>query len=478
MLIPINITGGGYEHKSRPLTKQVTRNFWPQLQGTKKARSEYILSSFYGLKTFTEFEGNVDRGVVVNQGKLYKVTDTTLYQVIGNGTHSTLGSIPGSNRCIMKAMGSQIIIANGSGAVYVWDGVNLTQNTSINLGNPRGVAVLNNQAIYDAGTGQGFDVSDVGQPSSISGLNNASAESSSDNLLIPYAYRETLYLFGGGTDDGNGTIELWWNSGQGNPPFDKIQGAVINMGLGAIYSVADTPDFIFFLGTDKQFHSLTPGTAAVDTVISTPAMARQISKYLVTSDCIGWTMQLEGQWFYVATFPAEDVTWVMPVGGEWFQWGSGTTGRIRANSYAYVFGKHLVTEHNSGNIYELDDETYTDAGTPIIRSRDSAVIHSGLIGQDNKEFEINSFELILETGVGLPTGQGSNPLVSLAVSRDGGKTFGTERFLRVGELGECVTVHTGSLGRFKASGCVLRITCSDPIYWAIYGANIDMEICV
>lgn len=442
------------------------------MQATKKARSEYILQSFYGLKPFVEHSGSSDRGMLENQEKLYKVTDTKLYEVNSIGVHTELGDIPGSNRCIIEAMGAQVIINNGSGAVYVWDGTNLTQNTDINLGTPRGVAVLNNQAVYDQGSGQGFDVSDVGQPSVINGLNNASSESDSDDLLIPYAWRETLYLMG------RRTIEPWWNSGQGNPPFDKIQGAVIKMGLGAIYSVADTPDFIFFFGSDKQFHSLTPGSTAVDTVVSNPAMAKEIGKYLVTDDCIGWTMELEGQWFYVATFPAQNVTWVLPVGGEWFQWGSAAVGRIRANSYANIFGKHLVAEYSSGNIYELDPETYTDAGETIIRTRDTGVIHSGMIGQDNKEFEINSFELVLETGVGLLEGQGSDPRVMLSVSRDGGKSFGTERFLRVGTLGERVSVHTGSLGRFKPSGCVLRIRVSDPIYWAIYSANIDMEICI
>ena len=148
-----------------------------------------MLQSFYGLKNFKTQAGSADRGMLKNQGKLYKVTDTTLYEVASDGRHRSLGFIPGSNRCIMSAMGSQIIIANGGGKIYIWDGTTLSQNTDPNLGNPNGVAVLNGQAIYDQGTGQGFDVSDVGTPGTINGLNNASAESFSDALIIPYAYR-------------------------------------------------------------------------------------------------------------------------------------------------------------------------------------------------------------------------------------------------------------------------------------------------
>lgn len=472
MLVPINLTGGDYQHKSRPLSKQVTRNFWPQVQQTQKAKSPYILVPFYGLKTFKEQAGGVDRGMRFNQGKLYKVSGTTLYEISSGGTHTSLGSIAGSNRCIISAMGAQIIIANGSGLIYVWDGATLTQVTDPNIGAPRGVAVLNNQAIYDAGSGQGFDVSDVGTPGTINGLNNAQAESASDALLLPYAYRETLYLFG------EETIELWWNSGQGNPPFDKIQGAVINMGLGAIYSVADTPDYIFFFGSDKQVHSLTAGASSVDTVVSTPAMAKIFQDYSTTSDGIGWTMELEGQWFYVLTFPTENVSWVLPIGGEWFQWGSSTSGRIRANSYAKAFDKHLVGDYQSANIYELDAQTYTDAGEEIVRTRDSAPLHGGLFKQDGKAFEINELKIILETGVGLISGQGSDPLVAISFSRNGGKTFGTERFVKCGQLGDDARreIILKNCGRFTS--CVVRIRVSDPIYWAIYNGVADVEICI
>jgi hypothetical protein len=472
MLVPVNLTGGDYQHKSRPLTNQHTRNFWPQAQQTQKALSQYILTTFYGLKTFKTQAGGVDRGMLVNQGKLYKVSGTTLYQVTSDGTHTSLGTVPGSNRCVLSAMGSQVIVVNGSGLVYLWNDPTFSQITDSDLGSPRGVAVLNNQAIYDAGSGQGFDVSDVGTPDVINGLNNAQAESSSDALLIPYAFRETLYLFG------TETVELWWNSGQGNPPFDKIQGAVIDTGLEAINSVAHTTDFIFFLGNDRQIHSLTAGSSSVDTIVSTPALAKIFQDYTTVDDAIGWTMQLEGQWFYVITLPTEDVTWVYPIGGEAFEWGSSLTGRIRANSYAYIFGKHLVGDYQSANIYELSASTYTDAGEEIVRTRDSAPIHGGLFKQDGKEFEVNELQIVLETGIGLVSGQGIDPRIAVSFSNDGGKTFGTERFVKVGASGDYSRrkVILKNCGRF--STCVIRLRVSDPVAWNIYSAAADIEICI
>jgi len=469
MLVPLNLTGGNYQEKARELTNQFTRNFWPKPIASEKAVSRYILQCFYGLRKWTNHPGFNCRGMRINQGKLYKVTDTTLYEVSKDGTHTELGFIPGSNRCIISPLGDQLVIANGGGRIYVYDGETVTQNTSINLGSPKGVAVLNSQAIYDRGSGQIFDVSDVGKPSIIDGLNFAAAESYSDELLLPYAYREMLYLFGAET------IELWWNSGIGNPPFDRVQGSIINLGLNAIYSVADSPDFIFFLGSDKQFHTLTAGSSSVDTVISPPALTALIEKYSVTKDCIGWTMELEGQWFYVATFPTQDITWVYPVGGEWFEWGTGKSGRIRANSYVNIFDKHLVGDVDSGSIYELDSETYTDMDETIVRVRDTAPIHGGLFQQDGKTFEISELQLFLETGVGLLEGQGSDPHIIISISRDG-KTFGTERFIKVGELGKRTKVVVKNLGRFDY--CVIRVQVSDPIFWAIFSAKAEMEFCI
>jgi hypothetical protein len=43
---------------------------------------------------------------------------------------------------------------------------------------------------------------------------------------------------------------------------------------------------MFFFGEDKQFHSLTPGSSTVDTVISNAAMAKEFQTYLITDDCI------------------------------------------------------------------------------------------------------------------------------------------------------------------------------------------------
>ncbi len=48
---------------------------------------------------------------------------------------------------------------------------------------------------------------------------------------------------------------------------------------------------------------------------------------------------------------------------------------------------------------------------------------------------IDAWEILAEVGLGLPTGQGSDPMVMLRVSRDFGKTWSNERRASFGKIG-------------------------------------------
>ena len=451
--IEINLTGGTYTHKSLPLSAQITRNWWPQLQDNASTKSPYILESFPALKLWTTTVGNADRGMLEHQGLLYKVTGTTLYSIASDKTVTTLGTIAGAARCILFGFGSSVVIVT-DGSVYEWDG-SLTLATDVDFETPNTGAHLNNQAIYD-GDGGRFGVSNVGDP-----ISNA------DNLLRVYVFDQIAYMLG------EKTIEPWWNSGVGSPPFDRIEQGIIPIGLGAIHSVANDDQFMYILGDDSQVYAIKGSTPQV---ISTQAISRAISEYGTITDAIGWTMTLQGQSMYVLTFPTELRTWIYPAGGQWFEWSSGNTGsRSISNSYAFAYRKHLIGDYTTGNIYELDFNSYTNNGETIIRTRDTAPLHGGLFGAAGKKIEMSRFELILENGNGLISGQGSDPVIMLSFSDDGGRTFGTEMWGRTGKLGEYQwKVEWFVLGSFTER--IIRVKTSDPVYYSIHSSATDIEL--
>lgn len=470
MLIPINITGGTSEHRSRPQSKQVCRNWWPQIQEGDGA-SKYILDSFPGLSTPWSAGSGIERGMYAHRGILYKVTGTTLSSISSTGVRTTLGTITGTDRCVIEGLKNSVIIVSG-GDVWEWnqDTTTLSAGVALDFESPFTVAVLNNQAIYD-GFEDRWVTSDVGEPLTIDGLNYATAESNSDKLVRVYVFSQKLFLLG------QLTTETWWNSGTGNPPFERMEGGLYQIGCGARYSVAHTDRAMYFLGDDRNVYSISD--AGVNDNILPANLVREISNFGAYSDAIGWTMRFHKQNFYILKFPAANKTYAYPEGGQWFELNSSTydlateTGRYRGNSYAYCYNKHLVADED-GNVLILSEDYFTENGDTIIRVRDSAPIHGGLFDAPGKNIELSEITLVMETGTG--TEPYPDPMVTLAVSTDGGRTFGIDRMASIGIAGEYqkeVKFHgINAVGQI----IVLRVSVSDPVYWCIHSAGADIEI--
>jgi hypothetical protein len=457
------VAGGTYKHADLSLSAQRTINFWPQRQEAGNEKSPYTLESFYGLASFSAGTG-LNRGIFEHLGVLYKLTGTTLTSVSSTGVRTTLGTIPGDDRAIFDGFGTGIVIT-ADGVAYYWNGVTLTTGSDTDFETPDSVTVINSQALYDGDNGR-FCSSDVGAPLTINALNYATAEYQADSLVRVYAFLTVVYMMG------SKSIEQWWNNPQvEQPPFSRIEGGSVNRGLGALHSVANDGQVIYFFGSDDQVYSLLGASA---TPLLPKVIVREIQSFTTKDDAIGWCMSIDGQWFYVLKFPSADRTFVYPKGGEWFELSSGVMGgRYNGDGYAYCFGKHLIADED-GDILELDLGTFTENGSTIRRVRTLSPIHGGLFGAPGKEIEISSFRLVGKTGTGELSGQGSDPVVMLQYSYDG-ENFGTEIWGRVGKMG-VLTEILFDIGEAH-DNWIFRIVSTDPVYSSWHAAGIEMEIC-
>jgi len=464
MEIEVNLTGSSYTTRSLPLSAQVTRNFYPEIQQNPSTRSPAALHSWPGLKLFGSATG-ADRGMYNHNGTLYRVVGNTLYSVNSAGTHTSLGTIAGTGRCVLAGIGTSLVVV-ASGTVYEYDG-SLTQITDSDLESPDSCAHLNNQMIYD-GDGSRFCSSDVGDAAIIDGLNYAAAESDADDLKRVYSFNQLIFLFG------ERTTETWYNSGVGSPPFDRIEGGIIPVGIGGIYSPSHNDNYIYWLADDGRIYRTTGQTSEA---VSTIAISNAIEGYDTITDAVGNCLTFEGQNFYLLTFPTEDKTWCFAEqSNQWFEVSSGVDGgQYRGSSIVYCYRKNLVADATTGDLYELDINTYDDNGDAFIRARDTGPFHSGMIGMPGKRVEFNRFELVMETGVGLLSGQGSEPKVMLQISDDGGRTWSTEIWADVGAIGEYLwKIEWYALG--SAFNRIFRIKISDPVPITIMSAMIDVEV--
>lgn len=461
--LPINIAGQSDVSRSRQFTRQTCINLYPEVDPT--ARNPVAMMCWPGLKTFsTTGNANSDRGVYVFQNQLYKISGSTLYRVSSTGVYTTIGTVGGTGYTTFVDDGSQMTFVTG-GLVYNYDGTTLTQLTDPDLQTPNAVAFLNNQWIYD-GDGGTFVVSNVGAPGTIDGFNYATAEALGDDIVRPYAFNQVLYLMG------EKSIESWYNSGTGSPPFDRIEGGLIQKGIAGVHCVTNTDQFVYFLGDDRTVYQLANYSVRS---ITTSAIAHELENYTTVSDCVFYTLKLEGQDFIVMDFPTAGKTWCYSeTTNFWLQLSSGVDGgRHLATSYAYCYGKHLVG--STGYVYEWSLATYDDLGSPQIKERILPPIHGGMMNAPGKRLMMNRFELLMQVGVGIPTGQGSNPVVMMSLSPDGGESWGAEYQVSIGQGGKYQTrVEWYHIESFYSG--VIKIRFSDPVFVGMFSGAIDIDM--
>lgn len=463
--IPIKLNGQFYESRSLAIAAESTTNMY--FEQVPNGSSSEALLSWYGKKSFSSGAG-ANRGIfhMPWNNHVYMVNGTSLVKVASDGTRTTVGTIAGSDRCVFDASSSYLYIVT-AGTVYRTDGSTVSTVSDADLESPDSVAHLNQHLIYD-GNGGRFVTSDSGDGSVIQDLNYAVAETYFDDLVRVYVFQQTLYLFG------TESVEAWYNSGVGTPPFDRYEGAQRTVGIAGVHAVTNTDQAVYFLGADRFVYRL-EGFNPVP--VSTVAINNAIASYSDVSDCFAYSLKLQGQTFVVFSFPTANKTWAFSQDtGAWIKLSSGQFGnRDISNGYCYAFGKHLVSDYRNGNLLELDPDTHTDNGDTWIRERITPPVYSGLAAQSGKLVFYNSVKLIVNSGDALASGQGSDPQVMLSYSDDMGRTWSSQLYRSMGALGSYEKeVNWHCLG--SSLQRIFKIRFSDPIAFHLIRMEAEVEV--
>jgi hypothetical protein len=325
------------------------------------------------------------------------------------------------------------------------------------------VTYIKSRVVYD-GAGGGVIFADLTTPLSV---NSANIIVEDGNTQAVYAFKDQLFVF---TDR---SIVPYYNSGVGNPPYDVIQNAVQEIGLGAVHSVSSNNNFMYFLGSDLKPYRM---AGLQPQNIGNPAIGQAIDSYATTDNAIGHCFTLNNQNFYLLSFPSHE-TWLFSEGAGWTNLTYGDDMPHLIGDYAYCYGKHLVSDRRNGDIYELDFDTYTDNGTTIFRQRDTAKISGKSFGAPGKEIFMERLEIVIETGVGTMTGQGSDPQITMEYSDDGGRSWSSQRWASMGELGDYASMKPivwNDLGSFYER--MFRFKVTDPVKCVLISASADIEV--
>ena len=293
---------------------------------------------------------------------LYVASGGKLYRADGNFAVTELGLINGSGPVSMSDNGTQLFVAcNPDAFIYNASTGVFAQITDVDFPGAVTVGYLDGYFVFNEPNSQRFWVTSLNDGTQIDPLDFASAEGNPDNIVSLMVDHREVWLFG------NNTIEVWYNAGAADFPLERIQGAFMETGCLAPYSVAKLDNSVFWLGSDARGNGIVYRNNGYNAQrVSTHAVEWQIQQYGVLNDAIGYSYQQDGHSFYVLTFPTANATWVFDVAtGAWHEraaWDGVEFRRHRSNCQANFAGEVLVGDWENGSLYALDPEVYDDSG--------------------------------------------------------------------------------------------------------------------
>ena len=402
----------------------------------------------------------------------FVVSGNELYKISTSYAATLLGTVAGTGPVSMADNGTQLFIAaNPNGYIYNNGTGVFAPISDPDFPGAVTVSYLDGYFVFNEPNSQKIWVTSLLEGTQVDPLDFASAEGSPDGVVGIIADHREVWVFG------TNSVEVWYDTGASDFPLQRIQGAFNELGCAAPYSIAKMDNGLFWLGADARGQGIVyRANGYAGQRISTHAVEWQIQQYGDLSGAIGYTYQQDGHSFYVLIFPNANTTWVYDVAtNAWHEragWDNGEFTRHRSNCQMFFNNEVTVGDYENGKIYAFDLDVYADDGNIQRWLRTWRALPTG---QNNlKRQAHHAMQIDMETGVGLVTGQGSDPQIMLRFSDDGGHTWSNERWTSIGKIGEYYRrAWFRRLGMtLKLRDRVYELSGTDPVKISIMGAEL------
>ncbi len=409
----VPLTGKPYTSKSLIASSQRCVNLYGETNNDPQALAPV---------TYYPMPGTVSFGIPANEGvargfyrtsigTLYVVVGPTLYNVSSNGALSFVGTIADRP--------SQVSFSDNGLALVLVDGV---QGWAVDL-SVNSFGEIIDPAFYGADftlfldtffvfnrpdTNQFYislsmvDFTMLTSMTAFDPLDIAAKSGSADNIVALATAHKELWLIG------ELTTEVWIGTGAADFYFQLQQGAYINHGSAAPFSLSTMDVLSCWIMQDKQGSGVVVQAAGYELKeISTPAIVSEFKTYVTLADAIGTMYQLEDHPFYIISFPTANKTWCYDVKQDmwcelqWLNTEDGSSNRHRMQYAAFAFGKNLIADWETGKIWQLDPNVFTDNEIPIIRMR--TFLH--MANENFNRIIYQSFDADVEVGTTLQISQ-------------------------------------------------------------------------
>lgn len=467
----IPVVGPTYTLDSRVFDAQRCVNLIPDVSESGSSKSPTRLVGAPGLAIFSTAGTGPIRGCkTAANGRSFWVSGNTVYELDADGGATSRGTLNTSiGRVSLADNGTQLMMVDGvNGYILTYATDVLAQIMDAQF--PNGATICGFMDTYflanDPGTGD-FYISGNNDGTTWSATDKTTVESSPDNLVSLLPDHGELFL------GGSASMEVYYNSGNASFPFDRISQAVLQVGIAAAHTLQSFDNSVLWLSQDEKggrfVYRMTDSYRP--TRVSNKAVEKALESLPDVSEAYAWVYKQQGHEYYVLNAPGLPTSWVLDAATNmwhermYYNTALGQEEMHRGACHTYFNGMNLVGDRESGKIYRLSLDVYSDNGDALHAIRVTPHVSAG-----GKQITIYDLTLDMETGVGLSEGQGSDPKVMMRVSKDGGRNFGNERMASIGAQGKTKTrPRWNVLGTSRDWVFEFRIT--DPVQRCISDCN-------
>jgi hypothetical protein len=423
------------------------------------AKTPVMITRSDGVLTWATIGTGPIRGMIAALDSLFVVSGTKLYEVDSAGTGTELGDVGAIASIDMERNTDSVVVVNTPDAYY-WDGATFAQITDADF-TSRGasqVEFADNYLLFLEPNSGRFFGADLGSATSFDALQFATAESVPDDLVGMKVDHQQAVLFG------TESVELWQNTGVSGFPFERVINGFVEIGCFNGNSVAKLDNSVVWLANDYTVRRL-DGVTPVR--ISTHGVEASIQNATI-STASAFSYSKGGHLFYVLSF--NEVTWVYDATTQkWHERQTYGSNRWNFAAHASVYGYELVGSSTNGQIGILDHSTYTE----LSATQRAHWVYQPIYAENRFAFH-DRLEVVCKTGVGVTTGQGSDPQLMMDYSDDGGITWNSLPNKSIGPIGQYQ-----KRVEWRGLGCaqqrVYRGAVSDPVAIQITDTIIDVR---
>lgn len=378
------------------------------------------------------------RGAVVANGRLFFLIGAKLYEFSMTGVPTARGTVvqdANLGQLVWNGViGGQLGICSG-GNVYSYD---LTTNTL------SGILLTGGYTHLCYAKGYGLALNPTTGKVNLSNLNNLSVWGAGtffqrSNFADPWQAMwsdSSALVWLVGTE----SFEVWSLSNPSSTqPFAPLSGLSGRFGIAAPFAYGVSGVGMVWIARNGPEGGAIPvwTQGSSPQAVGTYAVNTAIAGYLKTakiSDAELLMYHDAGHTFANIAFPSAPHTWALDLEARgWAErgkWNSlnGSYELWTPRVHADCFGKHLVGDRTTSAIWEMSTAFATETdGTGIRRLR-----RTPGTTQEGKRIPINRLFLLMDTGV---ADQNIDPIATMRMSTDGGRTFGNERQASYGKVG-------------------------------------------